>query len=95
VPDVSPSLLDVGPLVPVARAAELVLGESVSARTILRWAIAGRRGVPLPTRRGRRRKHITTVDAFKAWIAATSDSPRTAPVSNATAATLARLGLSA
>lgn len=91
--NVAACLLDSGPLLPVARVAELVLGEPVAPRTILRWSLGGRRGVPLPTRRGRRRKHVTTESAFRWWIAATSGAAPASPLTEADAATLSRWGV--
>lgn len=62
-------------LVPVAEAAEQVLGHRVTNRTALRWAIAGRAGVKLPTVRGIRGTRCTTVEQFREWLAASSGNP--------------------
>lgn len=42
---------------------ERVLGRIVDSRTALRWSVFGRASVPLPTVRGVRRVHCTTVAA--------------------------------
>ncbi len=62
--------------------AEQVLGHRVVARTALRWALAGRNGVRLPTVRGCRRVRCTTVAAFRSWLEASSaEQQLPAPVS--------------
>lgn len=66
------ALLTNGPLEPVSVVAEQVLGHRVVARTALRWALAGRNGVRLPTVRGCRRIRCTTVAAFRSWLEASS-----------------------
>lgn len=71
--------LDLGQLVPVATVAESVLGHVVSRQTALRWAMVGRSGVRLPCRRGRNRQLVTTEQAFRRWLDATSDLPASCP----------------
>lgn len=78
-------LLHEGVLVPVSAAAKATLGDEVSPKTALRWSVVGRNGVLLPTMRGRLRSRVTTVAAFRAWLALSSGAPIAAVASNAAA----------
>jgi hypothetical protein len=94
----SDTLLATGQLLPVAAIAELVLGAPVHPNTALRWATAGRDGVRLPTRRGRRRARVTTEAAFRWWLTASDGTQTATPVPTAPlpaheADVLRRLGL--
>ena len=71
------TLLAGGLLEPVPVVAEQVLGHRVASRTALRWSLVGRNGVRLPTVRGCRRVHCTTVAAFRSWLEASSADGRT------------------
>lgn len=84
------ALLSEGELCPVPRIAERVLGRPVDPRTALRWAIAGRRGVRLPTVRGARCRRCTTERALRAWLLATSDLPPAATADRAAPVAVAR-----
>lgn len=72
------ALLADGPIHPVAAVVAAELGKPVTPRTVLRWAVTGRRGLLLPTVRGLRLQHCTTASAFRAWLSATSDDRREA-----------------
>ncbi|MCA3010552.1 MAG: hypothetical protein INH34_19415 [Phycisphaerales bacterium] len=68
-------LLAHGQLLPVCDVAEIVLGRRITGRTVLRWALNGRKGQRLPTRRGVRRQRCTTEACLRAWLLATDDAP--------------------
>lgn len=78
-------LLHEGVLVPVSAAAKATLGDEFSSKTVLRWSVVGRNGVLLPTMRGRLRSRVTTVAAFRAWLALSSGAPIAAAASTAVA----------
>lgn len=64
-------LVDEG-LVLVSDAALAVLGEPITSRTALRWAIHGRGGRHLPTIKGRRGRRMTSVQAMRRFLLASS-----------------------
>lgn len=102
-PQTLAALLHEGPLRPVFVLAEELLGHPFDPSIGHRWATNGRRGVTLPTLRGRRRTRVTTAACLRAWLEATSDeavacaaAPKpaaAAPRDDATDAALASFGL--
>jgi hypothetical protein len=85
--------LETGTLRPIPDVAQAVLGHRVTARTALRWAVAGCNGVRLPTRRGVRRARCTTEATFRAWLAARDCADQPPQKAPGTASTLGRFGL--
>lgn len=66
-------------LMTVAEAAAIVLGRPVNPRTALRWAVAGRNGIRLPTVRGLRGVRCCTPESLHRWLAASSGDEQPAP----------------